>query len=285
MQLKKSTIIIILLALTIVTVLAAFFLRPQGKVEFALAPEEATLSFNGSTQTIRNKQVISFSPGTYTLSVTRDDFSTETTSVTVEKNETVRTVIALDPQTDAARKIIESNPESVKIAQEYKNLLDARLFKSLPLSGVNYSVDSCKSVKYPATDKKSLCITSPTEAGEATARLAILQLGYNVDDYEVLSGKSTLKSFIKTDTYKIEAYQNDPADRPQIYITPLNVPYVPPNTPRNEQLESIRKASLAELEKQGYDQDNYVVIFSNIYLSKYNVDVHNHGEGAESSLD
>ncbi|HEV7951857.1 MAG TPA: hypothetical protein VGO98_00575 [Candidatus Saccharimonadales bacterium] len=285
MQLKKSSVIIILVVLIIVTVVAAFFLRPQGKVEFVLAPEEATLSINGNAQTIRNKQVISLSPGTYEISVARDQFSTKKASVTVEKNKVARTVIALDPQTDAAHKIIESNPESVKITQEYKELRQSLLFKSLPLSGVNYSVEACSSVKYPTTDKKALCITSPTFAGEETAKLYILQLGFNVDDYEVLTGKSTLKTLIKTDTYKIESYANDPADRPQLYITPLNVPYVPPNAPRNEQLESIRIASLDHLEKEGYIRDNYVIIFSNVYLSRYSADVHNHGEGVNSSLE
>lgn len=285
MQLKKSTLIIILTILAIVTVLAAFFLRPQGKIEFALAPEEATLSVNGSSRTIRNGQVISLSPGDYMLSVKRDQFSTETANVTVEKNEIVRTVIALSPQSDAARKIIESNPESVKIAQEYKELQQARLFKTLPLSGVNYNIEACKSVKNAETDKKALCITSPTEAGEITAKLAIAQLGFNVDDYEVLSGKSTLMTLIKTDTYKIEVYKNDPADHPQLYVTPLNVPYVPPTTPRNEQLEAIRTTSLEHLAREGYDHDHYVIIFSNMYLSRYNVDVHNHGsDNANTSV-
>lgn len=285
MQLKKSTIIAILAALTIITVLAAFFLRPQGKIEFALAPEEATMSVNGNTQTIRNKQQISLSPGNYTLSVKRDQFSTESVNVTVKKNETVRSVIALAPRNDAARKIIENNPESVKITQEYKQIQHSRLFKSLPLSGVDYRVESCKSVKYPATDKQALCITSATDAGGETAKLAILQLGFNIDDYEVLTGKTTLKTFIKTDTYKIEVYQNDPADRPQIYITPLNVPYVPPTAPRNEQLEAIHTASLEQLEREGYEHEKYVIIFSNMYLSRYNEDVHNHGEGTDSRLD
>jgi hypothetical protein len=285
MQFKKTTLIIILVILTVITALAAFFLRPQGKVEFALAPEEATLTINSSTQSVKNKQVIALSPGTYTLEVKRDQFSTESVEVTVVKNKTLRTVIALDPQTDAARQIIESNPESVKITQEYKELQRARLHASLPLSGVNYSVDSCRSIKYPDTDKKALCVTSPTAAGEVTAKLAILQLGYNIEDYEVLSGASTLKTLLRTDTYKIEAYANDPEDHPSLYITPLNVPYVPPSTPRNEQLESIRTASLDHLEREGYDQDHYVIVFSNIYLSRYNVDVHNHGkDNANSSV-
>ena len=286
MRIKKSMIIIILATLTVVSFAAAFLLRPQGEIELALAPEEATLTVNGNSQQIQNKQVLSFSPGTYTLSVKRDDFSTESVSVTVKKNETIRTVIALEPKTDAARKMIEANPESVKIAQEYKDISRDRLFKALPLSGVNYTVESCKSVKYPTNkNKKALCITSPTQAGEDTAKLMIAQLGYDVADYEVLAGKSTLKTFITTDTYKIEAYQNDQADRPQLYITPLNVPYVPPNAPRNEQLESIRSASLAELEKQGYDEHNYVIVFSNVYLSQYNVDVHNHGPDDSHSVE
>ena len=285
MQLNKSSIIIILVIMTVITTAAAFFLRPQGKIEFALAPEEASLTINGSTQPIKNKQIIALSPGTYTLTVKRDQFSTESIEVAVKKNETLRTVIALDPQTDEARKIIADNSESVKITDEYKENIRSRLFNSLPLSGVNYSIDACESIKYPNTDKKALCVTSPTEAGEATAKLAVLQLGYDLDQFEVLSGKSSLKTIIKTDTYKVEVYANDPADKPQLYVTPLNVPYVAPNAPRNEQLESIRTASLADIEKAGYEHDKYVIIFSNMYLSRYNVDVHNHGEGAGSSLD
>jgi hypothetical protein len=285
MQLKKSSIIISLVVLIALTLVATFLLRPQGKIEFALAPEEVTLNIDGDSQTIRNKQILSLSPGDYTLTAKRDNFSTETVPVTVKKNEKVRLVIALDPQTDEARKLIESNTESVKITKEYKEVVRARLLKSLPISGVNYSVEACKSVKNPTSNKQALCITSPTEAGSETAKLAILQLGYNLDEYEVLTGSSSLKTVMKTDSYKIEAYANDPADHPQLYITPLNVPYVSPTTARNEQLEAIRTASLAQLEREGYSKDNYVIIFSNVYLSRYNVDVHNHGEGAGGNLD
>ncbi len=285
MQLNRSTIATILVLLTVVILMVMFLLRPQGEVEFIIAPEEATLTFNGSSRTIRNKETVSFSPGVYTFSIKRTEFSTETVYITVEKDKKIRAIVALNPQTDAAREIIKSNSESVKITQEYEENKRARLFKALPLSGVNYSVEACKSIKYPTTDKKALCITSPTEAGESTAELIIMQLGYDISHYEVLYGPSTLKTLIKTDTYKIQAYQNDPAEHPELYITPINVPYVPPNAPYNEQLESIRLASLARMEAEGYNHDNYVIIFSNIYLSQYNVDVHNHSEEASSSLD
>jgi hypothetical protein len=87
---------------------------------------------------------------------------------------------------------------------------------------------------------------------------------------------------MKTATYKVEAYITDTADKQSLYITPLNVPYVSLSEPYNAQLESIRTTSLAELEAAGYPNKNYEIVFSNNYLTRYNVDHDQHTDNGHN---
>ncbi|HET8884011.1 MAG TPA: carboxypeptidase-like regulatory domain-containing protein [Candidatus Saccharimonadales bacterium] len=276
MQLRKSHIIIGVIIIVTLVALGWFFSRPAGKVEFALAPQEATLRLNDTDQTINHKQVLTLAPGTYDLTFFRDGFSSEETTVVVVDGETTRLVMALQPQTEAAQKIIDDNSESVAVVKEYRSLQRTTLFDALPMSGVGYQIDTCPSIKQPNSDKTAICITVESDAGEQAGRLALTRLGYDLDDYEVLVGQDNLMTVYKKDTYKVETYNNDPSDKPKLYITPIGTPFVSPETPYHDQLEQIRSTSLAELEAAGYNPDNYVIFFSDSYLARYNEDIY-HG--------
>lgn len=284
MKMKKSSIIVSLIAVAAIIALAWFFLRPQGKVAFSLAPEEMTLSINDKHQVIRHNQTVSLNPGTYTFKFSHNAFSTETKTVTVKNNETINFAMALNPQTDAARKIISDNPESVKIIEKYKLQQETELALLMPINGTGFSIKSCRSAKQPQSGKKAFCITTQHATSERLAKLYIKQLGYNPDTLEMMAGSKNLMTILSTDSYKVEVYSTDKEEKPTLYITPLNVPYVPPNAPRNEQLESIRTESLKDLESQEYVLNDYIIIFSNMYLSRYNAD-HVHSNDGDNSLE
>jgi hypothetical protein len=279
MNIKRSHIIIGIIVTIIVVAAGWFLLRPQGTVEFRLAPETVTLTLDGKNQSITKGNTITLKPGSYNMTFTRDEFSSEKRTVVVKNHETTKVTIALTPQTDAARKIISDNAESVKITEEYKTIRADDLAVKMPIKGTSFSIKSCPSIKHPGTKDKAFCIVTINSNSERIARLYLKEQGFNPDHLELLSGSSNLMTLLKTPSYKVEAYITDTADKPSLYITPLNVPYVDNSVPYNQQLEDIRTASLADLEKNGYKLDNYTIVFSNIYLTKYNADHVHEGEG------
>ena len=289
MNIKRSHIII---GLTIGIILVAagwFLLRPQGTVEFRLAPETVTLTLDGKNQSIKKGDTLTLKPGSYTMTFTRDEFSSEKRTVVVENHKTAKVTVALTPQTDAARKLISSNTESVKITEEYKVIKADDLAAKMPIKGTSFSIKSCPSFKYPGMKNKAFCIITINANSERIARLYLKEQGFNPDNLELMSGSSNLMTLLKTSNYTVEAYITDTADKPSLYITPLNVPYVDNSVPYNQQLEDIRSNSLADLEKDGYILDKYIIVFSNIYLSKYNADHfhagHDHGDDESHSLE
>lgn len=279
MNIKRSHIIIGLIVGIIVIILGWFLLRPQGTIEFRLAPETVTLTLDGKDQSITKGQTIHLKPGSYNMTFSRSEFASEKRTVVVKNHETIKVTIALTPQTDAARKLISDNAESVKISEEYKAIRADDLNAKMPIKGTSFSIKSCPSIKHPGTKDKAFCIVTINSNSERIARLYLKEQGFNPDHLEILAGSSNLMTLLKTPSYKVEAYITDTSAKPSLYITPLNVPYVDNSVPFNQQLEDIRTTSLADLEKNGYTLDKYIIVFSNIYLTKYNADHVHEGEG------
>jgi hypothetical protein len=272
LQLSKPVLIIIAVAVIGLSVLGWYLSRPQGIVEFAVAPQEITVNYQGKSHIVKNGQKISLSPGTYDATFTRDDFQTETSTIVVKNKETSRVVIALTPLTDAAKQLL-ANSESQKVVKEYQAIQYKELIKTLPLAGVNYTISACQSIKEPDTDNKALCIAAKTTAGQAAARKSLEDLGYNLDDLEVYNGTENLLTVILTDTYRIDYYPNtkiEHATKKPLFVTPLNVPYVSAATSTSQQLEDIKSAALSDLKERGYDVNKFDIYYSNVYLSRYN---------------
>ena len=122
----KPTKAYIIGAIVVVGLLALtgwFLLRPQGSVELALAPEEITMTITDTDpRKVQHGQNLRLHPGAYNATFSRDGFKSETTRIVVRKDQENRLVMALTPLTDAAKKIISDNPESVKVAKEYEQV-------------------------------------------------------------------------------------------------------------------------------------------------------------------
>lgn len=283
MNLKKSQIIIGTVIILGLIGLAWFLLRPQATVTLRLAPSSATLTYDDTSQTVTNGQSLAIKPGDYTLTFARNEFSTEKKTISIKNHDDITVTMALTPQTDAARKLINDNAESIKITNEYKEQKVAELAESMPVSGTGFNINTCPSVKYPTSDKKAFCIITSNPNSERLGKLYLKELGYNLDDLELLVGSTNLMTVMKTATYKVETYITDTADKQSLYITPLNVPYVSASETYNAQLESIKTASLTDLETAGYLNKNYEIVFSNVYLTRYNTD-HDEPTGSGHNL-
>jgi hypothetical protein len=273
MKLNKTTLILSILTIIILSVLGWYFTRPQGVIEFALAPQQLTFVIDGKEREISHDQKMKLAPGTYKAAFTRDGFQTVNKTITVEEDKQQRIVMALTPLTEAAKKLLADSPESQKVINEYKQVKSSELINSLPLSGVNYSINACSSVKQPKTDAKAVCIVTTTAQGEKAAKDTLQRLGYNLDDLEILVGTDNIRSVIRTDSYRIDYYkdvQTEGTDKLALFVTPLNLPYVAYTTTFDPASEAVKTAALNDLTQRGYDLNQYAIYYSNIYLSKYN---------------
>jgi hypothetical protein len=274
MRLNKTSIILIIIAAAALVALAVYFLRPQGTVEFILAPQNVTLAMkNTKLKAIQHKQTMSLTPGAYDATFSAAGFRSETTRIIVRKGEKTRLIMALTPETEAAKKLLSENSESQQVIKEYKEVKYKELLNTLPLSGSNYSIASCSSVKYPNESKEALCINTSFDGGVKNAKDRLVKNGYDINDLEFITIDGNIQTIIKKDNYQIDYYANaasDDSSKLSLFITPLNVPYVPFNTPNDPQLETIKANALKDLESSGYKLNNYNIYYSNIYLSRYN---------------
>ena len=264
----------IIIAAVALLALAIYLLRPQGTVEFILAPQNVTLTMKDTkSKAIQHKQTITLTPGAYDATFGADGFRSETTRIIIRKGEKTRLVMALTPETEAAKKLLSENSESQQVIKEYKEVKYKELLNILPLSGSNYSIASCSSVKYPNESKEALCINTSLDAGVKNAKDRLVKNGYDINDLEFITINGNIQTIIKKDSYQIDYYANAPTDNSSklsLFITPLNVPYVPFNTPNDPQLEAIKANALKDLESSDYKLNNYDIFYSNIYLSRYN---------------
>ncbi len=270
MQLSRKNILISLLALVGFVVCLFIFLHPQGKIEFTIAPSEGILTLNSKKQTIHHKDTISLSPGTYSISLSRDGFSTEEKTITVKNHETSHAIIALTPLTDDAKKIFDVSTDAHTIAQQYEQQNFNDLLTSLPAAGIGYSLNSCSSLKEPQSNKKIICVSIETPSAKDAALQTLRQAGINPDAHEILFGSDNVKQVINTESYKIEYHSNLKTAKPALYITPLLIDYAASTSDSITQLEALRQTALSTLKQSGYDPKNYDILYTNLHLMNYN---------------
>lgn len=261
-----------------------FVLRPSGTIEFAIAPETISLKEGTASRDIKNGEKMTYQPGTYKFTFSRAGFAATTKTVTVTNKKTVRLLVALTPLTDDAKQEISRNPASAAIAKEYQALRYNEFLASLPASTTEFRLSACPAVKDPTSKIKSVCVTSLNGTAEQAARDYIRRYDVDPASIELLVGTEHIKTLIKTDTYTVDFYPNakiEGTTKPiSLTITPLNVPYVAYNAPRNTQLEDIRTAALADMKAKGYEPANYDIFYANVYLSRYNPNIHTTDEHA-----
>jgi hypothetical protein len=270
---KNQTIILSVFAIIILSIVGWYSTRPQGSLEFALAPQELTIAIDDKKQVITHRQTINLTPGNYETTFSATGFRSETKTITVENHKKLRVVMALTPLTDSAKKILSDNPESQNIVKEYEQVKYQELLASLPISGVGYIIGSCPSIKQPKSEAKALCIEAENPPAEAAARKSLQELGYNQASLEILTGTKNIRTVRATDTYRIDYYTNTTPEggtgKTALFVTPLNTPFIPATTAYDAQLEDIRKTVLSDLSANNYDLSKYDIFYSNFYLSKY----------------
>ena len=170
---------------------------PRASLTLALAPETGSLSIDGGPQqAVANKQTIAVAPGKHKVTFSRDQFKSYSTDVSVANKQTQEVIIALDPLTDAASKILLT-PASQDVIQRFVNLnmikvssqleKDYPIINSLPIQARLYVINPCPSVKYPNDHTKiALCVDVAQPGLEPYVNQDISSRGFNPADYEII---------------------------------------------------------------------------------------------------
>lgn len=195
---NKKTLRIIGIVIGVVIVgVVALMLIPRSTILLSVAPDEFTISIDGKKGELKKTgDSLSLSPGTHSVSISRDEFKTYETSITVKNKENFEVLIALEPLTDAARELLNSE-KSQAIIQRItgkrmtsdieKVRTDYPIISKLPIEDKYFTISSCPSVKYPNdATKVAICVYLFDPEAKESADDELQSLGFNLDDYEIL---------------------------------------------------------------------------------------------------
>ncbi len=193
----RRNVVIIITTLVIVLVgLLVYSLIPKTKLLFSVAPHEVTATINGDKRQVTSGSTISVKPGTYKITVSRDQFKSYSLSITVAKGKTSEVLVALSAKTDAARELL-NNQESQDIIQRFTGIqMDNYqktvgntypIMKILPIQENFYYIYPCQSEKYPNDNTKlAVCIQITNDDDKPYIENYIKSKGYDLNDYEVI---------------------------------------------------------------------------------------------------
>ena len=197
---SRRQIVIVLSGLIFIGLIAwaiIYSIMPRASLSLALAPETGSLSIDGgSPQSVNNKQTITVAPGKHKVTFSRDEFKSYSTDVTVANKQTQEVIIALDPLTDAASKLLLT-ADAQEVIQRFVNLnmikstnqlnKDYPILNSLPIQARLYIINPCPSVKYPNDHTKiALCVDVAQPGLEPYVDQDISSRGFNPADYEII---------------------------------------------------------------------------------------------------
>ena len=193
---RRSLLIIIIVAVVaLIAGLIAYSLIPRASILLSIAPEEFTVTYNGSSQNVTTGKKITVTPGDVSVSISRDGFETSTKTVTIKNGENQELLLALVPKTDAARALLETE-KSQQIIQRIANInmknttaqyvQDYPIFSVLPIKDKFYVITSCESRLYPNDKTKvAICVNLFDMEAKQSAIEDINRRGFSVDDYEI----------------------------------------------------------------------------------------------------
>lgn len=204
MKQRNIILLVTVVFVAIVVIIIVLALIPKATLTFTIAPTEATVSINGKEQKIKNQQSITVAPGEQKIIISRDEFGSYEETVTVKNGQTHEVIGALDPQTDAAHRLMET-PEAQEVLQRVtaktiqvvtgNQAEKYPLMNELPIKDKFYSIVVCGSEKYPKdTSKIAICIKLYDLEAKQSALDDIESRGYKLEDYEIIILDSSYKT-------------------------------------------------------------------------------------------
>jgi len=194
---RKQIVLVIIILAALIAALITYAVWPKTTIKLAIAPLNAQLQIDGeSAKQVDNGDSVSIKPGEHKVTLSQNEFTSYSTTITVEKGKKTELLIALKADTDAAQQLLSSD-EAQAIVQRFNgNVIkketndlttDYPILKALPITARLYSIHPCDSIKYPDDKTKlAICIDSDTETSliKPYVEKDVQSHGYDLNDYE-----------------------------------------------------------------------------------------------------
>lgn len=167
----------------------------QSSVDLQVSPTDATVAVDGHGSD--SPGVISLSPGKHTLTISRQNFISQTISVNVTAGQETNQSVVLLAANDAGKQFIATNPDEEKQSETVTGQIiqqgsattsaDNPLIALLPYDGANFEIDSGISQAHPSDPYDvGIYITADTPTARAAAVNWIKAQGFNPNAYELI---------------------------------------------------------------------------------------------------
>ncbi len=180
-----------------IIVYSIFFLdNSKTKILIKIVPSPMTLELDGDKMEVKYDQTIAVSPGKHDLTFSRDGFETKKLSVEVPEDQTVPAYVLMNPLTDAARAIMNTDTNDLRGEEIVGGLIsqggdklskEDPIIDQLPIQEEFYSITSCKK-PVESTNKKSfaICIDAFDKTAYDKALADMVSQGFKPEDYEII---------------------------------------------------------------------------------------------------
>jgi hypothetical protein len=188
--------VIIALVVAVIIFIFSYIQRDNGSVTFIVAPTDLQITYDNKTDTVHYNQTVSMVAGTYDILFSREGFSTEKQTVSVQKGQNIKVYQGLVAYGDIAQGIMASKENSIALDQiggyqvsqgGAKTTKDNPILKVLPIEERDYTVKACsipEGYKGVGDDKDvAVCISSLSDENYQQALQAIKDRGGDVSGY------------------------------------------------------------------------------------------------------
>lgn len=187
-----TTIILALVAIPIATLIgfAVYAASYSAVVAFAVAPQESSVSYQSSSQIIRDGDTIRLKPGTYDFTFSKDGFITQVKTVEVKEDLQNVIPVSLTPTSDDAAEELSSDV-NITALQGMADITNTYIEEqsatdptvaNLPFSNLLFSIDYYKPAHTDA-DEPFIIVIDAISIYRYAAMEKLRSMGYNPADY------------------------------------------------------------------------------------------------------
>jgi hypothetical protein len=167
---------------------------PRATLVMSVAPEEFTVTIDGKNTDIKTGDSITVTPGDVSFKISRDGFDDYTQTISIKNGERVEILQALNPKTDEARRLLNSDVSqaiiqrvtNVKLQKTTNDLTKTYpLLAELPINDKFYTVSLCESRLHPDdASKVAVCVTLYDPEAKQSAIDDVNGRGFDLNEYE-----------------------------------------------------------------------------------------------------
>jgi len=172
----------------------------NGTLNLTVVPADAQLLIDNATTATSG--ALSLTPGTHTITFTRNGFGSKTITVVIQSKQTVSQTVILPATNATGTAYLNAHPDQVAIGegvtgaqantQGQEITSNNPLIALLPYQGADFRIDFGVSQKFPNDPSAvAVYITAATDTGRAHALNWIKAQGYNPNAYEIIYQTST----------------------------------------------------------------------------------------------